>query len=158
MHICLVGTTLCVLAKLLIGTFSLSVLFLLLLLLHDLHFAEYMPVYYTCICLIVILWLCGYHKVNHKVKVNHKANIVAHTPGMTVKVKPLITLDNKNKISCTQKLCIEKIRENFLLNHPLLATCARNFRVFAAIMMVVTLILNTQLCTAIRIFPNFEGS
>ena len=52
---------------------------------------------------------------------------------------------------------MEKISEKFLLNHSLLGTCARNYRVFAVIMLVVWLILNIEFCTAIRISPSLKG-
>ena len=49
-----------------------------------------------------------------------------------------------------------KIYKNFLLNHPLLATCARNYKAFAVIMMVVWLILNIQFCTAVGILKGVK--
>ena len=55
-----------------------------------------------------------------------------------------------------QKISTEKIHEKFILNYTLLATCARNYRLFAVIMMVVWLILNTVIKNLPQLLKGFK--
>ena len=67
-------------------------------------------------------------------------------------------LDNIHKAnSRVRNLYAEKIRENFLLKHPLLATREIFFRAFRMTMKVLWLVVKVQFVFTVRIFSNFEG-
>ena len=61
----------------------------------------------------------------------------------------------------TKKKYMEKFAKNFYRTthyYNWLATCGRNYRVFAMIMMAVWLILKMQFSLGVWIFHNFEDS